>query len=100
MNQHAFSSLQSLLNEAENFIRNYITWIQNNLVVSVDPEIGQVDDADWLPMVGHLPSATIYNTGNLVGNDKLKVLRCQLIPDEKAILHFNSSQDFIPQPWP
>jgi hypothetical protein len=100
MDENALCSLQCLFDEAEDLIRYHITRIQYSLVVSVDPEISQIDDANRLPMVGHLPAATIDYAGNFICNNEFQVLGCELISNEQAILHFDGTQDFVAQSCP
>jgi hypothetical protein len=100
MDQDAFRTLQSILNEAEDLVGHHVARVQDNLVVGVDPKIGQVHDANWLPMVGHLPATTIDDASDFIGNDELQVLRSQLVPDKEAILDFHRTQNFVAQAWP
>jgi len=46
-------------------------------------------------MVWRLTTCTIDDPGHLVGHHELKVLCCQGIADEKAILDLDRSEDFV-----
>jgi hypothetical protein len=100
VDENALGSLQSLFDEAEDLVGYHVTWVQNSLVVGIDPKITQVYDTDRLPMVGHLPATTIDYSGDFVCNNEFQVLRREFISNEQAILHFDCTEDFVAQSWP
>jgi len=93
MDEHAFSGLQSLLDEDEGFVGYDITLIKDDLAISINPVVSQIGYANALPMVRNLATRTIDDACHLVGNNELQILRRQLITDKEPILDLDSPQD-------
>mmetsp|Transcript_40033 Transcript_40033/g.121030 ORF Transcript_40033/g.121030 Transcript_40033/m.121030 type:complete len:209 (+) Transcript_40033:631-1257(+) len=95
VDQYAFRVVQGLLNKLECLVGDNISLVKDDLAVCVHPIISQVRHANRLPMIGYLLAATIYHSSHLVGNDKLQVLRGQLVTDEQAVLHLDRTENLV-----
>jgi hypothetical protein len=82
VDQYALSALERLFYESENLIAYNIPLVKDDLIVGINPVVSQVDDADRLPMIGHLSATAIDDTRHFISNNKLEVLRRKLVPDK------------------
>jgi hypothetical protein len=69
--QNTFCVLQGLLDELEDLAGYNIAVVEDDLLVIINPIVGQVDHSDWIPMVWNLARTTIDHTGDFVRDDKL-----------------------------
>lgn len=83
-----------MLHEAEGFVGDHITLIENDLAVGIYPVIGQIRYTDAFPMVRDLSPSAVDDSCHLVGNNKLQILSCEFITDEEPILDFYGPKDF------
>lgn len=93
MDEDALSTLAGLFDKLKDLIGHDVALVDDDLIVRIQPVVGQVAHADWLPMVGDLSSAAVDHARDLVSDDELKVLRSQLVTDKETILDLDCSEN-------
>ena len=74
MNEDAFCGFDSFFYEVENGVGGFVLGVEDDLVVLVQPEEGEVGYSYGLPVIRHLLSCTIDDMRNFIGDYKLNVL--------------------------
>ena len=91
VNKHTFGGFDCFLDEVKYCVACFVFAVEDNLVVLIEPEEGEICDADWFPMIRYLFACAIDDMSYLIGNHEFNVLRCKLITYEQPIFDFDGS---------
>lgn len=83
------------MDEVIDFVGCFVSTIEEYLVFLVQPRVREVLHANICPLVRHLPPTAIDDSGNLVRDNKLKVLRSKGVSYKQAVLYFYCSYHVV-----
>ena len=84
-----------LFYELKDSISRFVSRVQHNLIVLVEPEESEICDPDGFPMIRYLLPSTVDDVCDLIGNDKFQILRSKFITDEQPVLDLDRADHVI-----
>lgn len=75
MDERALGTGVGRFYEGEDLVSSAVLRVHDRLLVAIGPEVCQIVDCDWLPMIRYLSSCAINDVGDLVGHNELEVLQ-------------------------
>ena len=95
MDKDALVRVHCIMYEVIDFVRCFVSTIEEYLVFLVKPGISEVLNSDIGPLILYLATAAINDPGNFIGDNKLEVFRGKGVSYEEAIFDFDSTYHIV-----
>jgi hypothetical protein len=92
VDQNTLSCSQCTIDKVVAGIEDTILLVKDNLGFMIQPVVGQISDANGLPVVRHLTPCGIDDMSDFIGHNELQVLGGEFVPDEQAIHNLDCSK--------
>ena len=84
-----------LRDEAVHLIGDPVRWIEELLVLFIEPIVSQILDTYVTELVAYLAPTAVNNASHLVGHDELEVTSGKAVTDEETVLNLDGTNHVV-----